>query len=303
MLPVFAVIGLGYFLRKKGIVDDKIETFLNRFAYYFILPCMIFSSIYGLPFEKLFKPQIILSLYIAAGIGLVLAIAAAQLFEKNKRAAIVTTAYRSNTAYIGIPLILNAYGKEGVAKLSVLIGFTAPVLIILSIIYLNAMYKNSEKKENFLALIVKDPLVISCVVTLIFAYYNIPLPKFATNTIELLGNMGAPLMLLAVGAGLRLTQIKKEAAAIVVVSAIKLFIVPVISFLVLKYLFPVTDKQYFHVAVLTFAMPSALSTYVLVKQYVKNDELCSAAITVSTVISIFTISIWLYILNSTGLGL
>jgi len=110
--------------------------------------------------------------------------------------------------------------------------------------------------------------------------------------------MGSPLMLLAVGAGLNLSVIHKDRLLLALSAFIKLLIVPLLSLVIFTYIIPITEKEALGVAVLTYCFPSALSTHVLVKKYGSDHEFSAASITVSTVLSMLTISMWIYVVSA-----
>ena len=142
----------------------------------------------------------------------------------------------------------------------------------------------------------KDPLIITSVVSLLFSYFNLKLPVFINNTIEMLSTMGSPLMLIAVGSGLKINTIKADKIAIIIVTILKLILMPLIAYLIFKYVIILDNTENFNIAVLTVALPTALSNYVLIKKFDGDTELCSALITITTILSFFTISGWVAIL-------
>jgi len=298
VISVFIIIGIGFFLNYKGIIEEKIKNFMNNLAYYLILPMMIFDSIYKVPFKESFDPHIIAGLYSVSFTVFFFGILMASKMEDGKKGAFVNSILRSNIAYIGFPIVYSLYGTHGLARLSVVTGFVAPVGIGLAVLYLNFLNKKASQKENIAAIFIKDPMIITCIIALLVSYFEIKIPVVASNTIGLLGMMGSPLMLLAVGAGLNISAIRKDRLLLALSAFIKLIIVPLLSLVVFTYLIPITEKEVLGVAVLTYCFPSALSTHVLVKKYGSDHEFSAASITVSTILSLFTISLWIYIVSA-----
>jgi len=298
IVPVFLIIAIGFFLNYKGIIEDKIKGFMNNLAYYLILPAMIFDSIYKVPFKESFDPRIIAGLYAVSFTVFFCGILMAHGFAAEKKGAFVNSILRSNIAYIGFPIVYSLYGTHGLARLSVVTGFVAPIGIGLSVLYLNFLNKKNAQKESIAAIFLKDPLIITCIIALLISYFEIKIPVAASNTIGLLGMMGSPLMLLAVGAGLNLSVIHKDRLLLALSAFIKLLIVPLLSLIIFTYIIPITEKEALGVAVLTYCFPSALSTHVLVKKYGSDHEFSAASITVSTVLSMLTISMWIYVVSS-----
>jgi len=299
ILPVFAIIAMGYFLKKNGIMKEETENFLNNLAYYLVLPAMIFMSVIKMPFAEAFNLRSILGIYLTGVIIFVLALLFSFTLEQKKQGAFVSTAYRSNIAYIGYPIIMNIYGASGLGKIGVLTGFLAPFFIMINIIYLSMTDKKKKGKDNFAALVFSDPLVLTSFISLVFCYFGWAkyIPKFATNTIDMLSLMGSPMMLIAVGAGLKFETIRADRFLIALSAFVKLALMPLIAFLIFRYLIVIPNQVDFNIAILTVAFPTALSTYVLVKKYHSDAPLCAAIITVNTTLSVITISAWAWLLT------
>jgi len=103
-------------------------------------------------------------------------------------------------------------------------------------------------------------------------------------------------MLIAVGAGLKISVIHKDKILVAVSTVLKLIIQPAISLFIFTYIIPLTGLA-FKVAVMTFTFPSALSTYIMVKQYKGDGELTAAIIMATTLLSILTMSGWILLLG------
>jgi len=298
ILPVFLIIGIGYFLKRKSVISENTDMFLNNLAYYFVLPCMIFASIYKLPFRDIFYIESIIGIYIATFSVFLFSLALSFFLKHKKRGAFVTSSFRSNVAYIGFPIALSLFGQEGLAKISVITGFMGAFIVTVSVIYLSLIDRKEGKKENPVMILVKDPLILTCIAALVFSYYKIWMPEFIFNTIDMVSYMGAPLMLLAVGSGLKIESIKKDRVLLGVISFIKLLILPLVAVLIFKYVVIIGDKVNFAIAVLTVTCPTALSSYILVKKYHSDHELCASSITITTILSMFTIFGWVFFMIS-----
>jgi predicted permease len=298
IVPVFLLVALGYVFKRRKIITGGIDVFLNNLAYYLLLPSMIFTSIYKSPFGEIFSLKMIGGLYAVGFVIFLIAVFSARLLEKKKRGGFALPSFRTNIAYIGFPIILNAYGQTALGQIGVITGFIAPFFIMLSIMYLNLEYGGrGAKKSGILYYIVTDPLVISSIAGLLFSYFRIPLPKFLLNTVDMLSAMGSPLILIAVGSGLKISAITRDRAPIFGAAFLKLILQPVIAFLLFKYLIILNTAMDFKVAVMTFTFPSALSTYIMVKQYRSDAEMTAAIIMVTTLLSIITMSAWILILG------
>ncbi len=297
VLPSFLLIALGYWLKRINFADERVQDFMNKLAYNLILPCMIFASIYKLPFKEVFDLKLIAGLYSVSIVVYLLCIISARFMEPFKRGAFVNSAFRTNIAYIGFPIVYSLYGSHGLGKLSVVTGFVAPFVITLAILYLKYGDGIKDEPEKPFAFLFKDPLISVSIISLLISYFEIRIPQVLFNTIDMLSMMGSPMMLIAVGAGLSVSKILYDRVIISYAAFIKLILLPALSFVMFKYIFNFTDAESLGIGVLTYAFPTALSSHVVVARYKSDAELTAAAITVTTILSLFTISGWVYILT------
>jgi predicted permease len=82
-----------------------------------------------------------------------------------------------------------------------------------------------------------------------------------------------------------------------IATVLKLAVQPLIAYLIFVLLMPLKTAMDFKVAVMAFAFPSALSTYIMVKQYKSDAEMTAAIIMVTTLLSIITMSVWILVLG------
>ena len=135
VLPVFAVIGLGTLLRRLGMVDQPFIHQTNRLVFYVALPLLLFYKIGTADLVANFNARLVL----VSIAGLVLAFLGAWLWGKVRRypaathGSFVQGAFRGNLAYVGLAMVFNAYGEEGLTRAGLLMGFLVPVLNLMAI--------------------------------------------------------------------------------------------------------------------------------------------------------------------------
>ncbi|MCE5299820.1 MAG: AEC family transporter [Spirochaetia bacterium] len=297
IIPVFILIALGWGFKRFGMIEEKAEKFINNLAYYLVLPVMIFTAIYRADFAKIVDMRMIGGLALSALLVFCVACLIARFIPQEKRGGFLLPTFRTNIAYIGFPLIMNAYGATALAQMGVITAFITPLHILLSILYLNVTYRGTGQNMGKIGLyIVSDPLVIASALGITFSYLKLSLPVFAVNTLDMTAAMGSPLMLIAVGAGLKIAKIKHDRLLIAASTFIKLILQPALSLLIFTFIWPLTGQD-FKVAVMCFAFPSALASYIMVKQYKSDGELTAAIIMMTTLLSIVTMSGWILYLG------
>ena len=130
VLPVFVVIGLGYAIRCRGLVDDKFFSQVNLLVYYVCLPLLLIYKIATADFSTSFN----FNLVIATSAGVACCFVIAYLYGHWRRfpapilGSFCQGSFRGNLAYIGLAIIFNAYGDIGLTRAGLLLGFLVPVL-------------------------------------------------------------------------------------------------------------------------------------------------------------------------------
>jgi predicted permease len=130
VLPVFGLVGLGFVLRRIGLVGERAGDGLSDFVFNVAIPALIFRTLSqaSLPAE----PPWGYWLAYFGGVAVVWAIAmlmARRVFVRSRVEAVVAgfTAGQANTVLVGIPLILKVYGDAGAAPLFLLVAIHLPI--------------------------------------------------------------------------------------------------------------------------------------------------------------------------------
>jgi predicted permease len=197
--------------------------------------------------------------------------------------------------YIGLPILMAAYGEEGLQRGSVLIGFMTPLINVLAVLALTWPLKGTMDFESIKDLkndLVRNPVLISCLVGLMLSYFRIPFPTFAVNVLRFLSDLALPLALIAMGGNLSFEMIKKDYKATAWACVIKLFVMVMLGW----FFFTQTgvDGVDFKVGIIILACPTAFSSYLLSTKLGADKSVMSSDIMISTLLSMATLSFWLW---------
>lgn len=138
VLPVFIVILTGNLLMRVKLFDNEFVAASNQLVFYVFLPLLMFYSIAVSDFQEVFSPSnilIIISVILIVFAGSFLAARLIKL-SGSMTGTFVMNSFRSNFAYIGLPVCFYAFGEHGLAVASILMGFAAPVLNMLAVLSL-----------------------------------------------------------------------------------------------------------------------------------------------------------------------
>ena len=282
LFPVFFIVGIGYFLGKKNPNFDT--SFITTYAGNFGTPALVIFALTagGVTFE-VFKEFFFYALILLSAFGVVGLIFLVLMKKDYIRE--LPTFILPNTGNMGIPICLFAYGELGmgiaaaISSLVVLLHFTLNIFL--------------AKRAFDFQTIFKSPAFYAIIVTVLFLYFEQPVPQFVMNTVMLLA-YGMIVMIL-MSLGVALTQMKvfsfKDA---VITSTGRVIIGPIIGLAVIK-LFDLSGVSA-GVILIQSSMPSAILCYLVASMYspkVIVDNI-SSTIVVSTIMSLVTIPITLF---------
>jgi predicted permease len=282
IVPVFFVIGIGYYLGKKNpeINTDFITTFAGNVG----TPAMIFYTITTTGVTlSVFTEYFIYALIIIGGFSLVGVLFL--LLLKKDFISELPPLILPNTGNMGIPICLFAYGTAGlgvasaIASVVILLHFTLGVLL--------------AKKSFSLEILIKNMPIYGIIVSVIFLYFEWDVPGYLENTTFLLTYATIFLVLMSLGIALsRLKVVSWTHASIL--GAVRVIIGPLIGFGLIKFLN--LDGFAAGVLLIQSCMPSAVLTYLVGSMYSEKKVVDSVAsvIVTSTIMSFVSIPIVVY---------
>ena len=282
IVPVFFVIGIGYYLGKKNpeINTDFITTFAGNVG----TPAMIFYTITTTGVTlSVFTEYFIYALIIIGGFSFVGVLFL--LLLKKDFISELPPLILPNTGNMGIPICLFAYGTAGlgvasaIASVIILLHFTLGVLL--------------AKKSFSLEILIKNMPIYAIIVSVIFLYFEWDVPGYLENTTFLLTYATIFLVLMSLGIALsRLKVVSWTHASIL--GAVRVILGPLIGFGLIKYLN--LDGFAAGVLLIQSCMPSAVLTYLVGSMYSEKKVVDSVAsvIVTSTIMSFITVPIVVY---------
>ena len=300
VIPVFAIIFTGYLAGHFKVLGADSAAALNRFVLYFALPPLMFLSTARVPLEEILRFRFIVAYLLATFMTLILSLIGARYFFGIRGRDILTlhglTAVFPNSGYLGIPLFLAAFGVDNILPAIVVTAATNLILLGLTIVALESV--RGENKTIFsvgsaaLGAMARSPLIWAPVAGMAVSAFDIAIPAPIVNYGDLLGATAGPGALFALGLSLVGSKLAQQIGELSWLVGVKTIIHPAVTWLVITYFFPV-DAFWASSAVLLAAMPTGALVFVMAQSYNVYVQRSSAAILVSTIFSIATLSILL----------
>lgn len=293
-LPFFALIGLGYWAGRTRFFSAEATAYLTKFVFYFALSAMLFRFSANLSLAEVWDSRLVAA-YLW-GTAFVYAIASLVGFLRGLDVATngieAQCAVIGNTGFLGVPMLTLLLGPEAIGP--VLLALTVDMIIFSSLIVI--LITGSREGQLRLATfkivglgLLKNPMIVAITLGFLWSGFGIPIPVPLNEFLAILGGAATPGALFAIGASLA----SKSAERIEIAGWLtfcKLGLHPLFVAFGALFLFGV-DPYKAGVIIAAAALPVAGNVYMLAQHYGVAPQRVSAAILVSTTVSIVTVSL------------
>lgn len=293
-LPFFGIIGLGYLAGRRGFFTPEATAYLTKFVFFFALSAMLFNFAANLSLSDIFDPRFV-GAYLW-GCGVVYLLATAVAFWRGlsvAEAAIeAQVAIIGNVGFLGIPMLVLLLGEAAAGPMLMVLATDLIVFSSLIVILITGSRDGRMSLGVFKTVglgLLKNPMIVSIGLGLMWSYSGRELYAPVNEFLSLLGAAATPGALFAIGASLAGKSAERiEVAAWL--SFCKLVLHPLSVALAALVLFPVEPFAAV-VMISASALPVAGNVYMLAQYYNVAPARVSAAILVTTAVSIVTVSL------------
>ncbi len=289
------MMSLGYFLKLVGLIDAAFIKKANAIIFKVLLPSLLFINIYNSNFKELFSFKLVAFAVISVVIFfLALFVIIPKIEKDNKnRGVMIQGIFRSNYILFGIPVAANLYGSENTGTTAILVAFVVPTFNLLSVVALS--YYGKKGNDSTVKEIIKNPLIIGSVISFFFVATGIKLPIIFTDTIAEIASIATPLALIILGAGFEFKNIAMYKRALIISVTGKLVLMPMV-FVGIAILVGFRGMELVALMAM-FASPTAVSSFTMAQNARANDELAGQIVVCSSILAVFTIFVWVTVLN------
>jgi hypothetical protein len=299
--PVFGLILIGYVAGRSGYVSQAASKGVPEFIFKVAMPVLLFRTIATskLPDIPLLS---IVGTFFGAAAGTWLLATIVTRFPLRRPAtdapALAMGATFSNSVMLGIPLCLAHFGPSAAPILAIIVA-TDTGLLWLSAILHHAMVESSRSRSVLHALadlaqrLLNNPIILGCIAGLAWQWAGLTLPTVPDRIIALLAQAAVPGALCALGLALASYGLKSETPAVLMVTVLKCFIMPALAWILMSQLIPLPPLAA-GVILAVSAMPVGANAYLFAAAYDRAPAAVSGAIALSTLVSVFTLTLLLY---------
>ncbi len=312
VLPLCFFVLLGTVLRRKKMFSPEFFSEIDRFVFKIALPCMVFLDVLECDVSDLTDFGLIGFAVIGVTLTVAVLFVTVPLFIKDKarQGAFIQGVYRSNFAVLGVSLAGGLAGDAGLTAMAIVMPFAIVLFNGYAVITLSIFTERENRKSakevtlTVMRNIVTNPLIIATVAALFLIVLReqlgFELPTVATSIASRLSDTVYALALISLGASMTKESFGDGKLKIAfVASALKTVMLPVIAVTVAA-LMGFTGARICVIFVL-FGAPSAISSYIMAKNMKSDAELAGQILLVSTVMSLLTIFVGVFIMKSLAL--
>jgi predicted permease len=302
-MPVFLIVAVGYFIKKIHLINDDFVNTAIKFNFRVGLSTLIFKNIYKSNLSEEFNVKLVAFAFLCIVGSVVLLCLIVPIFIKDKKraSAMIHTMYRSNFVLLGLPLAINMFGESNVAPVALLLPIAIPTfnffaVIILSIFDESHSKNNKEKIVGTITSILKNPLIIGSLLGVIMQLMSLKLPIFVDKAVSDIASLGTPLALITLGAQFNFKNALGNLKYSLIATFGRLVLIP-LTVILLAIAIGFRGYELGALFIL-FSAPSAVSCYVMAKEMNSDYELTGDVVLLTTLFSLFTIFLGVFLLKS-----
>ena len=302
VLPIFALIGVGWLARRFGWMGPEGAFELNRFVVYLGMPALLFQIMARASFRDLAQPGFIA----AFGIGSVVIYGATVLVRCWRGVALADASLEglnagyANTGFIGFPLCLAAFGPASMTPVTITVILTVCVLFGMAVAVVEFGVQQGGSPlaiaGKVLVSLAKNPMVLAPVLGALYAEAGYPLPEGPNRFLTLLASAASPVALVSLGLFIADARARPQLPALSAQVALKLVGQPLLTWVLARWVFQLPPLQV-AVAVVIAALPTGTGPFMLANMYRREAGNIAGSILVSTVVSVVTISVLITLLR------
>ena len=302
-IPIFLMMLLGMLFRKLGWMDEVFAAKMNKFVFLVPLPVLLFEQLATVDFSEVWDIKFILFCFVVTAISITISTLISLLWkDRSIKGEFIQATYRSSAALLGIAFIQNIYGTAGMAPLMI-IG-SVPLYNIMAVVVLSVFKPGNNSFDKALVKktlkgIATNPIIIGIVAGFVWSALKLPMPSILHKTVSSIGATATPMGLMSMGATFEMKKATSKMKPTLVAVFMKLVGFCAI-FLPMAALLGFRNEELIAILVM-LGSATTVSCFVMARNMGHEGTLSSGVIMMTTLLSAFTLTMWLDVLRSFGL--
>ena len=288
--------------RKLGWMDEVFAAKMNKFVFLVPLPVLLFEQLATVDFSEVWDIKFILFCFVVTAISITISTVISLLWkDRSIKGEFIQATYRSSAALLGIAFIQNIYGTVGMAPLMI-IG-SVPLYNVMAVVVLSFFKPGNNSFDKALVKktlkgIVTNPIIIGIVAGFVWSALKLPMPLILHKTVSSIGATATPMGLMSMGATFEMKKATSKMKPTLVAVFMKLIGFCAI-FLPVAAMLGFRNEQLIAILVM-LGSATTVSSFVMARSMGHEGTLSSGVIMMTTLLSAFTLTMWLDVLRSFG---
>lgn len=298
-LPVLIIILVGKLVSLCWLKDTNTWNSIDQLNFRLLIPCLVISTLISNDTSALKAPMV--ATIVIGSLGLI-AFVTFVFYRTNlikhlnpsSFSSVFQTSTRWNST-VALVVVSQWFGESYLVIVALMMAMFMPLANILNISMLVHLNNNQKSVTTYLSSIVKNPIVIACLLGIAISYFKVELPQYWLQSIDRIGDASISIALISLGAGLSLKLNQATLVAITTSCFFKLFLMPVTA-VIFALLFG-AQKELAFVMALSLAAPTAMNGYVVAKEMGGDAPLYASISSAQTLLSFITIPVWIALMS------
>lgn len=288
LFPLIALIFTGYILKNRQFFSDGFWAGAEKLNYYFLFPAMLFGNLASARIDLGMVNTILLVLAVMLSLVCTVLYIIRRIYRiPSSRFGVYTQSNVRFNTYIGLAIVASLFPQQGMTLFAIILAISIPIVNVLSVLALTE--KEGMDLRSISLSLIKNPLIMGCVVGVLFNLSGLQLWNGLNAFIQQLAGCSLPLGLMCVGAALQFMALKNDLLPLFINTFSRLLIIPAFAYTICQGLnFSTLETQIF---VVYFALPTASASYILTKVLKGDSQLMAGTISLQTLCSALTLPI------------
>ena len=284
-------------------MDEVFAAKMNKFVFLVPLPVLLFEQLATVDFSEVWDIKFILFCFVVTAISITISTLISLLWkDRSVKGEFIQATYRSSAALLGIAFIQNIYGTAGMAPLMI-IG-SVPLYNIMAVVVLSVFKPGNNSFDKALVKktlkgIATNPIIIGIVAGFVWSALKLSMPSILHKTVSSIGATATPMGLMSMGATFEMKKATSKMKPTLVAVFMKLVGFCAI-FLPMAALLGFRNEELIAILVM-LGSATTVSCFVMARNMGHEGTLSSGVIMMTTLLSAFTLTMWLDVLRSFGL--
>jgi hypothetical protein len=306
--PVFGLIAVGYAAASTRYTSDGAAKVVIEIAYKVVLPALLFRSMLAIG-ELPVSPLLLLAAYASCVLAAWMLTTLVSLLLLRRPAkdapALAMAGTFGNGLMLGFPIVLTTFGPEAATPMAILATCDSVILWLTGTLHMEIVRRTGggggfKVVAGVLGDVARNPLIVALAAGALCRSAEVQLPAIPSRLLDLMAGAATPMALIGLGMSLAAYRIAGETPALAAILIVKMILAPLIGLALAVPVFGL-PTLWAGVLVAFLAMPVGANAFLFASRYERAIAPVSAAVAVSTVVSVLTITLTLSLLEAQGL--